>query len=84
MVACSGVGAGAGYIGRRVNPKTSDQTNLKEQRRCNLGSGGGTDIKAEHDRLGQVASYPLLQWLGFWCPLEPSRIVSTADKRNFI
>ena len=30
MAACSGGGAGAGYIGQSINPEPSDQTDLKD------------------------------------------------------
>ena len=38
------------YIGRSINSGPSDQTNLKEWCRCNLGGSGVTNIEAEHDR----------------------------------
>ena len=53
MAVCSEGGAGVGYIGRSVNPEPSDQTDLKEQRRCNLEGIGGTNIEAKTDMWGQ-------------------------------
>jgi len=38
------------YIGGSVNSRPSDQTDLKGQRRCNLGAGGEPTFKAEADR----------------------------------
>ena len=34
------MGEGLLYIGQSINSGPSDQTGLKEQRRCNLGGGG--------------------------------------------
>jgi hypothetical protein len=91
-----GGGLGLVYIGRSVNPKPSDQTDLNKWRRCNLGGGGGTDVEVEADRWAQgacrlaggagqphlVASRPLLRWHGFWCHLEPSGVGFATDKHD--
>ena len=37
------------YIGGSVNSRPSDQTDLKGQRRCNLGGGGESTFEGETD-----------------------------------
>jgi hypothetical protein len=53
MAAYNGGGKGLVYIGRSINPKPSDQTDLNKLCRCNLGGGGGTDVEAEADMWDQ-------------------------------
>ena len=76
MVSGMALGRGVGllYIGRSINCRPSDQTNLKEWHRCNLGGGGEPTFEGGADRwahgagrpaggVGQphmVATYPLL------------------------
>ena len=52
--------SGAGYIGQNINSEPSDQTNLKEWHRYNLGGGGGTDVEAKHGRWAQGVSQPMV------------------------
>jgi hypothetical protein len=84
-------GKGLVYMDRSINPEPSDQTNLNKWRRCNLGGSGGTDVEAEADMWDQGADWPHLSspqglyWVdAFWWPLEPSVVVFTIDKCNFI
>jgi hypothetical protein len=44
------------YIDRSINSEPSDQTDLKGQRRCNLGGGGEPTFKREADRWGKSSS----------------------------
>ena len=46
------------YIGWSVNFGPSDQTNLKERRRCNLGDGGEPTFEGGADRWAQGAGQP--------------------------
>ena len=43
------------YIGQSVNFGPSNQTDLKEQRRCNLGGGGEPTFEGGADRWAQGA-----------------------------
>ena len=43
----AGRGVGLLYIGRSINSGPSDQTDLKERRRCNLGGGGELTFEGE-------------------------------------
>ena len=45
-----GRGQGLVYIGQSINSRPSDQTDLKEQRRCNLGGSGEPTFEGEADR----------------------------------
>ena len=45
-----GRGQGLVYIGQSVNSRPTDQTNLKEWRRCNQGGGGEPTFKGGADR----------------------------------
>ena len=47
------------YIGSSVNSEPSDQTDLKEWRRCNLGGGGEPTFEGGADRWGTQASCPI-------------------------
>ena len=46
-------GQGLVYIGQSVNSGSSNQTDLKERRRCNLGGGGEPTFEGGTDRWAQ-------------------------------
>jgi hypothetical protein len=87
MAVYNGGGQGLIYIGRSVNPEPLDQTDSNKRWRCNLGGGGGTDIRAEPDMWDQGvdrptggASWPHLssprglpRGNAFWWPRERER-----------
>ena len=50
MADAKGGGQGLVYIGRSINSGPSDQTDLKERRRCNLGGGGEPTFEGGADR----------------------------------
>jgi hypothetical protein len=60
MAAYNGGGKGLVYIGRSINPKPSDQTDLNKPCRCNLGGGGGTDVEAKADMWDQGIGQPIV------------------------
>ena len=74
-----GRGQGLVYIGRSINSRLSDQTDLKERCRCTLGDGGEPTFKGGVDRWAQgtewpiggaewphmAATYPPLRWFAF-------------------
>ena len=82
------------YIGRSINPKPLDQTDLNKQRRCNLGGGGEPTFEGEHDmwvpwpyrpaggvdRPHLAAPHGLLRW----CLLESSQVVTIVDKYDLL
>ena len=86
------------YIGGSVNSGPSDQTDLKERRRCNLGGGGEPTFEGGADRWAQgggrpvggasqphmVATYPLLRWFAFWSHLESSHVGFAVDKHDLL
>ena len=93
-----GRGQGTVYIGWSVNSGPSDQTDLKEQRRCNLGGGGEPTFEGGANRWAQgarrpiggasqphmEATYPPLRWFAFWSLLESSHANFATDKRDLL
>ena len=86
------------YMGRSINSAPSDQTDLKERRRCNLGGGGEPTFEGGADRWAQgagrpaggvgrphmAATYPLLWWFAFYSLLESSHVGFIADKCDLL
>ena len=86
------------YIGGSVNPEPSDQTDLKERRRCNLGGGAEPRFEGGADRWAQgarrpasgagwphmAATCPPLRWFAFWSLLESSYVGFATDKRDLL
>ena len=75
----SGRGQGLVYIGQSINSGPSDQTDLKERRRCNLGGDeGGLKVGSlgrTACRWGQPAPHAILSWSpSVVCLLESSRV----------
>jgi hypothetical protein len=56
-------GKGLLYIGGTINSKPSDQTDLKQQRKLNLGGGGESTYKGETNRRDPQAGWPM-GWAG--------------------
>jgi hypothetical protein len=54
-----GRGQGLVYIGQSINSRPSDQTDLKEWRRYNLGGDGKPTYEREADRWGNWADRPV-------------------------
>ena len=95
---CYREGVGLLYIGRGINSGPSDQTDLKERRRCNLGGGGEPTFEGGPNRWAQgagrtaggadrphmVATCPPLRWFAFWSLLESSHIGFAMDKRDLL
>ena len=91
-------GQGLVYIGWSINSEPSDQTDLKERRRCDLGGGGEPTFEGGADRWAQVAERPAggadwphmattcppLRWFALWSLLESSHAGFAADKRDLL
>jgi hypothetical protein len=80
---------GLQYIRGSINSEPSDQTNLKEQRRCNLGGDGEPTFEWGADRWGPQAGRPVgggshLSFASVVCLLESSGVVSAADNYDLI
>jgi len=76
-----GGGYRAIYIGGSVNSRPSDQTNLKGQRRCNLGGSGEPTFEGEADQAAHRSAVlvvgptgPTWQPLGICCGGLPSGV----------
>ena len=94
----SGRGEGLLYIGGYVKSGPSDQTDLKQRRRCNLGGSGEPTFEGEDDMWVPWADRPasgvgwphmsaprgLLWWVAFRSVLESSHISFAADKRDLL
>jgi hypothetical protein len=86
------------YIGQSINPKPSDQTDMKERHRCNLGGGGEPTYEGGTARWDQgvgwpiggaghphmLVSWPLLRCGVFPSPLKSSGVVFAANKYDLI
>jgi hypothetical protein len=69
------------YIGQSINSGPLDQTDLKEQRRCNLGGGEEPTFKGGANR---AATCPSLQWFAFWSLPESAGDVFAVDNCDLI